>query len=94
MTIVVTMEFPDMKEIQLRDAKARLSHVLDEAIAGSPAVITRHGKREGVLISYAEYERLSRIPSLGWLLTHSPVEEGDIPERNGKGARALRENPF
>lgn len=83
-----------MKEIQLREAKARLSHVLDEALAGSPAIITRHGKRQGVLISYDEYERLSQVPSLGWLLTHSPIEEGDIPERKGNGARALREDPL
>ena len=34
-----------MKEIQLKDAKATLSHVLDDAIAGKPAIITRHGKR-------------------------------------------------
>ena len=81
-----------MKEIQLKDAKATLSHVLDEAVAGEPAIITRHGKREGVLISYSDYERLSRVPSLGWLLTNSPLEEGDLPER--KPARALRKNGF
>lgn len=79
----------ELKEIQLRDAKAQLSHVLDEAIAGAPAVITRHGKREGVIMSYKEYERLSRVPNLGWLLTHSPLQEGDIQKR--KPARALRD---
>ena len=77
-----------MREIQLKDAKATLSHVLDEAVAGKPAVITRHGKREGVIISYGEYERLSRKPTLGWLLANSPLEEGDLPKR--KSARALR----
>ena len=82
-----------MKEIQLKDAKATLSHVLDEAIAGEPAVITRHGRREGVIISYNEYERLSRVPSFGWLLANSPLEEGDLPERR-KPARALRTNDF
>lgn len=82
-----------MKEIQLKDAKATLSHILDEAIAGEPAVITRHGKKEAVVISYGEYRRLLRIPSLGWLLVNSPVEEGDLPERR-KPARALREDSF
>jgi antitoxin Phd len=77
-----------MKEIQLKDAKATLSHVLDEAVAGKPAIITRHGKREGVIVSYSEFERLSRKPSLGWLLTNSPLEEGDLPKR--KPARSLR----
>jgi prevent-host-death family protein len=81
-----------MKEVQLKDAKATLSAVLDEAIAGTPAIITRHGKREGVLISYSEYERLSRVPSLGWLLTNSPLEDGDLPTR--RPARALAEGKF
>ena len=81
------MEFA-LKEVQLKDAKAMLSHVLDEAVAGKPAIITRHGKREGVIISYSEFERLSRKPALGWLLTNSPLEEGDLPKR--KPARSLR----
>ena len=33
-----------MREIQLRDAKASLSAVVDEAVRGEPAIITRHGK--------------------------------------------------
>ena len=82
-----------MKEIQLKDAKASLSRVLDEAVAGKPAVITRHGKKEGVIISYDEYQRLSHVPSLGWLLANSPLEEGDLPERR-KPARALRDDVF
>lgn len=82
-----------MKEIQLKDAKATLSQVLDEVVAGEPAVITRHGRKEGVLISYSDYERLSRVPSLGWLLANSPLEEGDLPERR-RPARALRQNDF
>lgn len=81
-----------MKEIQLKDAKATLSHILDEALAGEAAIITRHGKRQGVLISYSEYERLSRVPSFGWLLTNSPLEDGDLQER--KPARAFREDEF
>ena len=83
-----------MKEIQLKEAKATLSAVVDEAVAGQPSIITRHGKPEAVVVSYAEWERVSHVPSLGWLLTHSPVEEGDIPERSGKPARALKEDLF
>lgn len=83
-----------MKEIQLKDAKASLSHVVDEAVAGEPFVITRHGKREVVVLSYGDYERLSRIPSLGWLLANSPLEQGDLPEGVRRSARALRESRF
>lgn len=80
-----------MREIQLKDAKATLSHVVDEVVAGEPAVITRHGKKEAVVISYSEYQRLSRVPSLGWLIANSPLEHGDLPER--RPARALRKRP-
>jgi len=81
-----------MNEIQLKDAKANLSHVLDEAVAGKPAIVTRHGKKEAVIIGYGEYERLKRVPSLGWLLTNSPLHDGDLPPR--KRARALPRSPF
>lgn len=70
-----------MHEIQLKDAKATLSSVVDDAVAGEPQVITRHGKKEAVLISWAEWERLSRVPSFGRLLMAAPIEPGDIPER-------------
>jgi len=81
-----------MKEIQLRDAKATLSSVVDEALHGEASIITRHGRREAVIMSYEEYRRLSDVPSFGWLLTHSPLEEGDIPDR--KPARALSDQSF
>ena len=32
-----------MKHMQLRDAKAKLSEVVEVAIAGEPTTITRHG---------------------------------------------------
>jgi len=79
-----------VREIQLKDAKATLSHVVDQAIAGEPAVITRHGKREAVVIGYREYQRLSRVPSLGWLLANSPLEGDDLPEGSRRQARTLR----
>lgn len=77
-----------MKEIQLKEAKATLSRVVDEAVAGEPSVITRHGKKEAVIIGFDEYQRLSRAPSLGWLIANSPLEEDDLPAR--RPARNLR----
>jgi antitoxin Phd len=61
-----------MKKIQLKDAKANLSAVVDEAVKGKFSVITRHGKREAVVISYAEWNRLSHVPSFGRLLMSAP----------------------
>jgi antitoxin Phd len=33
-----------MKEVQLKDAKATLSHVVNRAVAGEGAIITRRGR--------------------------------------------------
>lgn len=76
-----------MREIQLRDAKASLSAVVDDAVRGEPAVITRHGKREAVILSFAEWERLSRVPSFGQLLMSAPIAPGDLPERDAAPLR-------
>lgn len=76
-----------MREIQLRDAKASLSAVVDEAMRGKPAIITRHGKRQAVVVSYEEWERLSTIPSFGRLLMAAPLSAGDLSGRTGSGLR-------
>ena len=71
-----------MREIQLRDAKANLSAVVDDAVEGRPAVITRHGKKQAVLLSHDEWQRLSRVPSFGRLLMAMPATAGDLPPRS------------
>ena len=78
-----------MRKIQLKDAKANLSavvdlsaEVVDQATQGKPSVITRHGKPEAVVLSFADWQRLSRVPSFGRLLMSVPLEPGDLPERN------------
>lgn len=70
-----------MREIQLRDAKASLSAVVDEAMQGKPTVITRHGKRQAVVVSYEEWQRLSHVPSFGRLLMAAPLTAEDLPGR-------------
>lgn len=76
-----------MKTIQLRDAKASLSAVIDEAKRGEPSLITRHGRPEAVLLSFAEWERLSNIPSFGRVLMSMPVTEADLPGRDRATSR-------
>jgi antitoxin Phd len=71
-----------MREIQLKDAKARLSAVVDDALRGEEFVITRHGTKQAVVISWAAWQRLSNVPSFGRLLAAAPLEDGDIPERD------------
>ncbi len=77
-----------MREIQLREAKARLSAVIDDAVGGRPAIITRHGRKEAVILGFEEWERLSRTPSFGRLLMAAPITAEDLPERDGSGLRA------
>jgi antitoxin Phd len=76
-----------MREIQLRDTKANLSAVVDEATQGKPAVITRHGKRQVVVVSYEEWERLSHVPTFGRLLMAAPLAADDLPGRNSSPLR-------
>jgi prevent-host-death family protein len=78
-----------MKEIQLKDAKATLSAVVDQAVHGNPAIITRHGKREAVVLSFDEYEKLTHVPSFGRLLAAFPGDENDIPARINKPNRSV-----
>jgi len=78
-----------MREIQLREAKATLSSVVDDAVRGEPSVITRHGRREAVVIGFDEWQRLSSVPSFGRLLMAAPVEPGDLPERDRSPMREI-----
>ena len=71
-----------MKSLQLKDAKASLSAVVDEAVRGKPSIITRHGKAEAVVLGIKDWERLSRVPSLARLLMAAPIEKGDEPRRS------------
>ena len=71
-----------MRKIQLKDAKAKLSTVVDQAVRGKPSVITRHGKPAAVVLGFADWERLSRVPSFGRLLMAAPFASGDLPQRN------------
>jgi prevent-host-death family protein len=76
-----------MREIQLRDAKAALSAVVDDAEAGHGAIVTRHGKPAAVILGFAEYQRLYQVPSFARLLMAAPLEADDLPPRDQTPAR-------
>ena len=78
-----------MREIQLRDAKATLSAVVDDAVHGAPSIITRHGKPEAVVIGFEDWQRLSSVPSFGRLLMAAPIESGELPERDRTPLREI-----
>jgi prevent-host-death family protein len=46
-------------EWQLQEARNGLSHLIKEAVAGEPQFVTLHGKPVAVVVSVAEYERLT-----------------------------------
>ena len=76
-----------MRVVQLRDAKARLSALVEEAAQGETTVVTRHGKPRAVILGVDEWNRLRRVPSFGRLLVSAPLEEGDLPPRDGGWSR-------
>ena len=78
-----------MRRIQLKEAKAKLSALVDAAMRGEATVITRHGKPKAVVIGFADWERLSRVPSFGQLLMSAPLEPGDLPARDRGPTREL-----
>ena len=76
-----------MRELQLREAKAALSAVVDQAALGEASVITRRGKPAAVVLGYEEWRRLSRVPSLGRLIMSLPLEDEGLLERDGTALR-------
>ena len=80
----------NMREVQLKDAKASLSSLVDDAKRGEASIITRHGKREAVVVGFEEWERLSNVPSFARLLMSAPFTEKDLPRRSRKPLRRVK----
>jgi prevent-host-death family protein len=83
-----------MKEIQLREAKATLSAVIENAEKGEPTTITKHGRPAVVVVSHGEWTKLkARIPSFADLLLAVPrLDPEDLPKR--RPARVIRKGGF
>lgn len=47
-----------MKQMQLREAKAKLSEVVDSAAQGEPVTITRHGTPVAMVVPFAKGEAI------------------------------------
>lgn len=63
-----------MKSIQIRDAKAKFSALVEAAERGKPTTITRHGKPAAVLVPVEAAKRLypENRPSFAELLLAFP----------------------
>ena len=73
-----------MHEVQLREAEAKLSALVEAAVHGETAVITRHGKPRAVLLGFDEWNRLRHVPSFDSLLLSAPLEDTDLPSQAGQ----------
>ncbi len=65
-------EFRAVRQVQLREAKASLSAVVEAAEKGEPTLITKHGKPAAMVVPVEEAEKLysAKKPNLGaYLLT-------------------------
>ena len=78
-----------MHEVQLRDAKAGLSALVEKAANGEAAVITRRGAPRAVILGVDEWDRLRRVPSFGRLLVSAPLENTDLPLRDATPLRDI-----
>ena len=69
-----------MKHIwQLQEAKNKLSEVVDEAVDHGPQIITRRGVEIAVVVSYTDYNRLSKSrKKLSQFFRESPLPEADL----------------
>ena len=76
----------------LQDAKNSFSAVVTAAVKGSPQTVTKRGKPAVVVLSVAEYQRLTRPETaktpnfvdhlLGIPQADGPIERGRVKPRN------------
>jgi len=66
-------------EWQLQDAKNRLSRVVEEARRGKPQTITLRGTPAAVVVSFDQYQELTRCRSpLSEFFRSSPLSEVEL----------------
>jgi prevent-host-death family protein len=64
---------------QIQDAKNKLSEVIARALKQGPQLITRHGEKTVVVVSYAEYEKLRKSQGkLSEFFSASPLAGIDL----------------
>ena len=78
-----------MRQVQLREARATLSALVEGAAKGEAVVITHRGEPRAVLVGLDEWNRLCRVPSFGRLLAASGLEDGDLPPRDTSPVRDI-----
>jgi prevent-host-death family protein len=88
---------PTRRSWQAQDARAHLSRLIDEALAGRPQRISRRGTEVAVLVSAAEYDRLlAPAEDLLEFFRRSPLAEAMAQGRFdlGRDPDAIRDLPW
>jgi len=69
-----------MEKVQLHEAKARLSELVDRAQAGEEVVISRHGKAVAKLVGYAPKRARRRLGILRGRIKFRKGWDKPLPE--------------
>jgi antitoxin Phd len=76
---------------QIQDAKNKLSEVITRALKDGPQLITRHGEKTVVVVSYAEYERLRKSQGkLSEFFKASPLAGIDLTRDKSQPRKGLK----
>ena len=64
---------------QLQDAKSKFSHLVKQAQQKGPQIVTKHGKKAVVIISFEAYEQMIKPQTdLVAFLRNSPLTELEL----------------
>ena len=69
-----------MEKVQLHDAKARLSELVDRAQSGEEVVISRHGKAVAKLVGYQPQRAKRRLGLLRGTIKFHKGWDDPLPE--------------
>jgi antitoxin Phd len=77
----------DMKRAwQIQEAKNKLSEVVEEALHHGPQIITKRGVEVAVMLSYAEYRKMtSSRKKISHFFRESPLVGADLDLSRDKG---------
>lgn len=64
---------------QLQDAKSKFSQLVEKALHNGPQIVTKHGNNAVVVLSFEDYQRLTKPPSdLVTFLRNSPLVNSEL----------------
>ena len=73
---------------QVQRAKAEFSKLIDTSIEKGPQTVTRHGKPAAVVMSAADYRRLTRrAPDFKAFLRKAPLHQLNLVRRRDRGRK-------